>query len=140
MLGRKVIYVRCLNCSYNNMAKGIRLLDKKAFFCLYRSNFMQVRAFERYIPLSYPNKVRRLIVFAPFLLIINILPFLLHVFFLFFYFYIFTPEVFSGGVLSNHWTDCSEIWGYDSPFSQKPFRSPPLNHIYSCLFKLRNIQ
>ena len=30
--GRKVIYVRCVNCSYNNVAKGIRLLDKKAFF------------------------------------------------------------------------------------------------------------
>ena len=32
MFGRKVIYVRCINCSYNNVAKGIRLLDKKAFF------------------------------------------------------------------------------------------------------------
>ena len=49
MLGRKVIYVRYLNCSYNNVAKGIRLLDKKAF--LNRNNFMQVIAFERYIPL-----------------------------------------------------------------------------------------
>ena len=29
MLGRKVIRVRCINCSYNNVAKGIRLLDKK---------------------------------------------------------------------------------------------------------------
>ena len=27
-----VIYVRCINCSYSNVAKGIRLLDKKAFF------------------------------------------------------------------------------------------------------------
>ena len=26
-----VIYARCINCSYNNVAKGIRLLDKKAF-------------------------------------------------------------------------------------------------------------
>ena len=26
----KVIYVRCISCSYNNMAKSIRLLDKKA--------------------------------------------------------------------------------------------------------------
>ena len=52
MLGRKVIYVRCINCSYNNVAKGIRLLDKKAFFCLYRKKLMQVRAFERYIPLT----------------------------------------------------------------------------------------
>ena len=32
MLGRKVIYVRCISCSYNNVAKGIRLLDKKAIF------------------------------------------------------------------------------------------------------------
>ena len=31
MLGRKVIYVRCINCSYNNVAKGIPLLDKKHF-------------------------------------------------------------------------------------------------------------
>ena len=30
--GRKVINVRYINCSYNNMAKGIRLLDKKAIF------------------------------------------------------------------------------------------------------------
>ena len=30
--GRKVIYVRCINCSYNNVAKVIRLLDKKAIF------------------------------------------------------------------------------------------------------------
>ena len=32
MLGRKVIYVRCMNCAYNNVAKGICLLDKKAIF------------------------------------------------------------------------------------------------------------
>ena len=42
--------MRCINCSFNNVAKGIRLLDKT--FCLYRKIFMQVRAFERYIPLS----------------------------------------------------------------------------------------
>ena len=30
--GRKVIYVRCINCSYNNVAKGIRLLDKEVIF------------------------------------------------------------------------------------------------------------
>ena len=29
-LGRKVIYVRCISCSYNNVAKSICLLDKKA--------------------------------------------------------------------------------------------------------------
>ena len=28
-LGCKVIYVRCISCSYNNQAKGIHLLDKK---------------------------------------------------------------------------------------------------------------
>ena len=26
-----MIYVRCVNCIYNNVAKGIRLLDKKTF-------------------------------------------------------------------------------------------------------------
>ena len=53
MLGRKVIYVRCISCSYNNVAKGIRLLDKKAIILVYtvRKIFMQERAFERYIPL-----------------------------------------------------------------------------------------
>ena len=50
MLGHKVIYVRCINFSYNNVAKGNRLLEKKQF-CLCRNKFMQVRAFERYIPL-----------------------------------------------------------------------------------------
>ena len=38
-----VIYVRCINCSYNKLAKGIRLLDKKAFFCLY--NFHASKSF-----------------------------------------------------------------------------------------------
>ena len=32
ILGRKVIFVGCINCSYNNVAKGIRLLDVKAIF------------------------------------------------------------------------------------------------------------
>ena len=32
MLGRKVIYVRCINCSNNNVVKGICLLDKKDSF------------------------------------------------------------------------------------------------------------
>ena len=45
-----MIYVRCIKCSYNNVAKGIRLLDKKAFFLfIQEKNFMQVRAFKRYI-------------------------------------------------------------------------------------------
>ena len=51
MLGRKVIYVRCINCSYNNVAKGVRLLDKKAIF-VYTGKIMQIRAFERYIALK----------------------------------------------------------------------------------------
>ena len=46
MLGRKLIYVRCINCSYNNVAKGIRLLDKKHYLPV-QEKFMQVRAFER---------------------------------------------------------------------------------------------
>ena len=28
IFGRKVIYVRCISCSYNNVAKDIRLLEK----------------------------------------------------------------------------------------------------------------
>ena len=32
MLVRKMIYVRCIICSYNNVAKGIRLLDEKEIF------------------------------------------------------------------------------------------------------------
>ena len=57
--GRKVIYVRCIKCSCNNVAKGIRLLDKKTttFFCLYRKNFMQVTAFED----LYPLKIKKLV-------------------------------------------------------------------------------
>ena len=31
MFGRKVVYVRCITCSYNNVAKGVRLLDKNIF-------------------------------------------------------------------------------------------------------------
>ena len=46
-----MIYVRCIYCLYNNVVKGIRRLDKK-HFCLYMKNYMQVRAFERYIPLT----------------------------------------------------------------------------------------
>ena len=33
-VGRKVIYVRCINCSYNNVAKDIHLLDKKYFLSI----------------------------------------------------------------------------------------------------------
>ena len=49
MLSVQVIYVRCIHCSYNNVAKGSHLLDKTAFLFI-QENFMQVRAFERYIP------------------------------------------------------------------------------------------
>ena len=48
-----MIYVRCINCSCNNVAKGIRLIDKKKDFFVYTGkNFMQERAFERYTPLT----------------------------------------------------------------------------------------
>ena len=40
MLGRKVICVRCINCSYNNMAKDIRLLDKIAIFVCTEKKFI----------------------------------------------------------------------------------------------------
>ena len=42
---------QCINCSYNNVAKGIRFLDKKQFLFI-QENLMQVGAFERCIPLS----------------------------------------------------------------------------------------
>ena len=45
MLGHEVICVRCINCSNNNVAKGIRLLDKKAIFVykgnLYKQDLLQ---------------------------------------------------------------------------------------------------
>ena len=50
-LGCKRIYVRCMNSTYKNVAKGIRLPDKKAFF-IYTGKLYEVRAFERYIPLK----------------------------------------------------------------------------------------
>ena len=51
MLGRKVIFVRCINCSYNNVAKGIRLLDKKAFF-IYTGKFHASKSVRKiHIPL-----------------------------------------------------------------------------------------
>ena len=51
MLGRKVIYMRCINCSYNNVAKVSVSLIKKHFLFI-QEKFMQVRAFERYIPIN----------------------------------------------------------------------------------------
>ena len=63
MLGRKLICLRCINCSYNNIAKGIRLLDKIAIF-VHRGFLIQVRDFESSIPLKrweFRNKTRQLI-------------------------------------------------------------------------------
>ena len=34
-VGAKMIYVRCINCSYKNVAKDIPLLDKKKHFFLF---------------------------------------------------------------------------------------------------------
>ena len=51
MLGRKVIYVRCISCSYNNVAKGIRLLDKKQFLFI-QENFHASKSFLK----IYPHK------------------------------------------------------------------------------------
>ena len=49
-----MIYVRCISCSYNNVAKAsIRLLDKNHFLFIQEKKIMQVRAFERYIPLNH---------------------------------------------------------------------------------------
>ena len=44
VLGRKVIYVRCISCLYNNVAKSIRLLDKKQFL-LIQENFHASKSF-----------------------------------------------------------------------------------------------
>ena len=55
MLVLKVIYERFINCSYNNVAKGIHLLDKKHFLFI-QEKIMQVSAFQRYIPLSIKIK------------------------------------------------------------------------------------
>ena len=44
LLGRKVIIVRCINCSYNKIANGIRLLDKIAIF-VYTGKFHTSKSF-----------------------------------------------------------------------------------------------
>ena len=43
MLGRKVIYVRCINCSYNNVAKGIRLFEKRHFLYRRRAQYWRTK-------------------------------------------------------------------------------------------------
>ena len=57
-VGRKLIYVRFINCSHNNVTKGIHLLDKRAFFNT--GIFMQIRAFERYIPVNEYGKCSKI--------------------------------------------------------------------------------
>ena len=47
--------MRCINCSYNNIAKGIRLLDKIAIFVYAGKKFTQVRAFESNFSLNQTN-------------------------------------------------------------------------------------
>ena len=43
-VGAKVIYMRFINCSYNNVVKGICLLDKKAIFvCTGRNSYKRER-------------------------------------------------------------------------------------------------
>ena len=54
MLGRKVIYVRCKNCLYNNVAKGILLRDKKKTFFVNKSMSKFVKILVRFI--SYENR------------------------------------------------------------------------------------
>ena len=46
--GRKVIYVRNINCSYNNVTKGIRLLDKKSIFVYTGKNSCKLKSFVSY--------------------------------------------------------------------------------------------
>ena len=50
-VGRKVIYVRCISCSYNNVAKSIRLLDKKQFLII-QENFHASKSFWKIYPLN----------------------------------------------------------------------------------------
>ena len=45
MLGRKSIRVRCINCSYNNKARSIGLIDKLPFLFVHVL-FIQISAFE----------------------------------------------------------------------------------------------
>ena len=49
MLGRNVIFVRCINCTYNNVVNGIRLLDKKAIF-VYTGKFHASKSFRKIYP------------------------------------------------------------------------------------------
>ena len=57
MLGRKVIYVRCISCSYNNVTKGIRLLDKKKQFLFIQEHFNASKSFWKIYPFNRTNIV-----------------------------------------------------------------------------------
>ena len=50
-VGGKVIYARCINCSYNNVAKGIRLLNEKAFLFI-QERFHASKSFSKIYPLK----------------------------------------------------------------------------------------
>ena len=51
LFGRKVIYVRYKSCSYNNVAKGIRLLKKKQFMFI-QENFHASKSFWKIYPIN----------------------------------------------------------------------------------------
>ena len=51
MLGCKVICVRYINCPYNNVAKDIRLLDKKSFLFI-QEKFHASKSFWKIYPLN----------------------------------------------------------------------------------------
>ena len=44
-LGHKRIYVRCINCSYNNVAKGIHLIDKNKQYLFIQEKFHPSKSF-----------------------------------------------------------------------------------------------
>ena len=58
MLGRKKISVRCINCPYNDIAKGVRLHDKIAIFVytgkihtsksFWKQNLLKIRILHEY--------------------------------------------------------------------------------------------
>ena len=46
-------YVGCINCSYNNVAKGILLLDKKKHFLFIQDKFHAGKSFRKIYPLKH---------------------------------------------------------------------------------------
>ena len=62
MLGCKVIYVRCISCSYNNVAKGIRLLDKKKQFLFIQENFHASQSYLKIYTLKWVNIVSNFVI------------------------------------------------------------------------------